>query len=676
MAERPGRRSWSDERLDAAFATIAPSAAPPGVLAGVHQGLAEEASRNRRRFRLALAGLSLAVTAVVAAAVVVGPWLVRGGPFVGAWFRVDPGDDGTSTFITDDFRFDFPSAWTVTDTAAAFSGGSAIAVLGTAPVPAACGSSPADVNCIYGQPLDPGTVRVVVGTRGFRGDSILDRADIENGTTRRVSVGGMPAILDELTASPDDPYRADLSLAWTIAWRTSLTNAVTIDVLARDPGSADARAAAEALIGSFAFNRPPRTLPPDDPTGVAQARAAIASADAGFRRGFQQVGGENHLGCQPDEPGSTRDTIITFSSGGDLGGGVPVTCSWTLAREGDHFWRVETDVDWAVDGRSGRGTEILWLDADGAVVRQVDEGENPPLVASPTPDPSQAAVRTETPATEPVGTPAPSTSPIASGDPIVSGARMQVLGLPVLSIDEALAGPVQDADGRVFAVRGWLTSRAAMVRCPYNLGDSPLLARCGEGWVFLLRDNQTIPITLTGRPPTGPFLNPLIRGSVDLRTLGATPQDAILVGHVADPRAASCPVGRRVECEAAFVVDRVLPTTAGVTNDPTPWLTSIQPPRAAADVWAYLATLHFTAERPLSIGLVDAPELATLEPALTGVTGLDAGPVWIIEVLWGGGEDPGHRTTIIVPDAAVEENRTTLTIIVDGEVQQSVTTIN
>ncbi len=76
------------------------------------------------------------------------------------------------------------------------------------------------------------------------------------------------------------------------------------------------------------------------------------------------------------------------------------------------------------------------------------------------------------------------------------------------------------------------------------------------------------------------------------------------------------------------------------------------------------------------MGLVDAPELATLEPALTGVIGLDTGPVWIAEVLWGGGEDPGHRTTIIVPDAAIEEGRATLTIIVDGEVQQSVTSIN
>ncbi len=658
MAEHHETRpSWTDERLESAFASLVPAEAPASVLASVADGLARDASRGHRRWALAIAGVSLALTAVVAAAVIAGPWLVRGGPFAGTWFRVDPGDDGTSTFATDDFRFDFPSSWTVTDTAAAFSGGSAIAVLGTAPVPAACGSGPADINCIYEQPLDPGAISVVVGTRGFRGGSILDRADIDNGTTSRVSIGRMPAILDELAVTPEDVYRADLSLSWTIATPTSLTNAVTIDVLARDPGSIEARTAAEALIASFVFNRPPRTLPPEDAAGIVAARAAIVSEGAAFARGFRQLAGENHLTCQPDQPASSRDTIITFSSGGDLGGGVPVTCSWTLAREGDVLWRIETHVDWAIGGRSGRGTEILWLDAGGTIVGQRDEGENPPLVRPASPDPSQAV------------------DPGASGDPVVSGTRMKAIGLDVLTIDEALAGPVNAADGREFAVRGWLTSRASSRRCVY-LGDtSPLLERCGEGRVFLLRDNQPIPPTLTGLPPRGPFLNPLIRGSVDLDTLGPEPQEAILVGHVGDPRAASCPADRRDACEAAFIVDRVLPATGATTNDPTPWLTGIEPPRATGAVWSYLAARR-TAEQRLSIGLVDSTELSTIQPALTGVEGIDAGPVWIVEVLGGPGEATGKRITIIVPDAAILDQRSILTIIVDGEVLRTLTTID
>jgi hypothetical protein len=249
-----------------------------------------------------------------------------------------------------------------------------------------------------------------------------------------------------------------------------------------------------------------------------------------------------------------------------------------------------------------------------------------------------------------------------------------VLGLDVLTVDEALAGPVKAADGREFAVEGWLTSRAAMVRCPYFGGVSPLLPRCGEDWVFLLQDNQTIPITLTGRPPIGPFLHPLIRGSIDLETLDAEPQEAILVGHVGDPRAASCPADRRTECETAFIVDRVLPAT-GTAGDPTPWLSSIEAPRPATAVWAYLATPR-PGEPRLSIGLVDSTELATLQPAITAADGIDAGPVWIVEVIGGPGEATGKRITIIVPDAAVDEHRTTLTIIIDGEVRRGVTIID
>ncbi|HYO42348.1 MAG TPA: hypothetical protein VES19_04050 [Candidatus Limnocylindrales bacterium] len=673
MAEHHGRPSWGDERLEAAFASLVPTEAPPEVLASVHERLDEDASRGRRRWALAIAGLSLALTAVVVAAVVAGPWLVRGGPFAGTWFRIDSGTDGTSTLLTDDFRFDFPATWTVTDTAAAFSGGSAIAVLGTAAVPAACGSGHVDINCVYASPLDPGTVQVVVRTRGFRGGSILDRTDIENGTTTRLSVGGMPAILDDFSVTPEDFYRADLSLGWTIAFPTSLTNAVSIDVLARDPGSAEARAAAEALIASFAFNRPPRTLPADDEAGIVAARAAIASEGAGFARGFGQLAGENHLTCQPDRPGVERETFITFSSGGDLGGGVPVTCSWTLAREGDVLWRVDTHVDWAADGRSGRGTEILWLDADGTIVAQRGEGENPPLVTPPGPDPSEAPAATEPPVPSP--TDSPVVDPGTSASPVVSGTGMKVLGLDVLTVDEALAGPAKAADGREFAVRGWLTSRAMMMRCPYRPNVSPLLPGCGEGWVFLLRDNQAIPLTVSGQPTQGPFLNPLIRGSVDLETLGSTPQDAILVGHIGDPRAASCPAEQRAACEAAFIVDRVLPATGADTNDPTPWLTGIEPPRTTGAVWAYLATWR-TGEQRLSIGIVDSTELASIQPALSGVEGIDAGPVWIVEVLGGPGEATGKRITIIVPDAAVREQRSILTIIVDGEVLRSVTIID
>ena len=66
-----------------------------------------------------------------------------------------------------------------------------------------------DLNCVYEQRIEPGQIRLFVGTGAYRGQTIEDRAPIENGRTSRVWVGGMPAIVDAFDPRPDSFYGED-----------------------------------------------------------------------------------------------------------------------------------------------------------------------------------------------------------------------------------------------------------------------------------------------------------------------------------------------------------------------------------------------------------------------------------------------------------------------------------
>ena len=622
MAERPAAPvPWPDARLDAAFATLAPAVAPPHLASVVVRRLDDDRERRWHLPRPGAGRFALAaLVGVLAVALAVGSWAAPRGAITGSMFTVQPGPDGLSVFDAGTFRFTFPSAWSAIDTGTAFSGGSVLAVLTTLPPEARCGAGHLDINCIYEQALDAGTIRVVVGSTAFRGATIFDRADVEavSGTTTRATIAGMPAILDEMTIAGSF-YREDLNLRWQIGMPGQVSNAVSIEVLARDPGAADARAATAALVASFAFTPPPaafETLPAE--SGPHLARLAIARLDQSFREGFGQTTGENHYSCQPDEPGAERATAIRFSAGGDLGGEAPVTCSWAVTAEGTAFWRVELHVDWTADGRSGRYTELDWIDGAGQLAGSSWSGEGPPAVPPPSPTPA----------------------PVES-----------ILGLPVMTVEQALTFMSTDTTGLEIAVRGWFGAPAIRHGCvPPDPSASPLQPRCGEELVRLMRD----PELLTGSKisPVGPSLNPLVRGSLDAEAPMPVPQDVIILGHVRDARASACAKADRAACAAAFVADRVVaatPWTAALAS-PTPWLDGLDTlPRDAAEVWEYLR-FAVDESRLLSIGVVDGARLATLEPAITDLH--DPGPVWVATVL--GRRNDKTLTeprTIVVPDS-------------------------
>ena len=389
-------RGWDDERLTSAFAVRASRAAgPPGdLVTKTLEQLRPEVRRHTIWGRLLPAGAALVLLIAAVGgglAMLGGP----GGPLGGGSGLVDFRDGPTPDLRTLDagtFALDFPTEWIAYDAGAPFSGGSSTAVLTTQPIEARCGDeSHVDINCVFEQRLEPGQLRIFVGTGAYRGNTILDRADIENGTSTRLTLGGMPAILDEFDVTPDDYYLADQSAGWAIATPTSLGRVIRIEFRARDPEAVAARTAVDALVASFRFAPPPTPLPDDPEAAVAAARTALDAEAAGFRQGFVPAddAAQTYLDCLGARPDVVERLDVSYGPGGALGWRVTVDCRWAVAADTGPFWRIDTTWDWSKNGGSGTYTETTWIDATSAILGSTFAGEPLPAgAAEPTPTPA------------------------------------------------------------------------------------------------------------------------------------------------------------------------------------------------------------------------------------------------------------------------------------------------
>lgn len=384
MTQPSSATDWGDERLQAAFAArAAPVTVPADLVPATLGQLGAAAPRRTWAGRLLplVAALVLALGAVGGGfALLSGP----GGPLSGGvTFRDGPTPD-LRTLDAGSFAFDFPAEWHAEATSGSVgSGGSIIAVLTTQAIDERCrGIGGLDVNCVYEQRLEPGTIRIVVGTGGYRGSTIFDRAAIDNGSTTRLKVGGMPTILDEFEVTPDDYYLADQSATWQIALPTSLSNVVRLEFMARDPDAVVARASVDEIAASFRFTPPPTPLPADLGQGVALGRTMLDAQVASFRQGYvrpDDVDSVTYLDCLPPTTGEDRVVLVQYGPGGDLGWNVLVRCRW-MASAGDDgpFWRIDAVYEWTAGEMFGRYRESYWMDAAGAVVAMSNSGEVPP----------------------------------------------------------------------------------------------------------------------------------------------------------------------------------------------------------------------------------------------------------------------------------------------------------
>jgi hypothetical protein len=280
------RDPWDDERLRAAFAARASRASAADLATTTITALRARPARQPvwRRMLARAAAAAVIVIGVTSGFAM----LLNGDRGASGLFRDGPKPD-LKTFDSGEFAFEYPADWLGYDTTVAFSGGSSIAVLGTQPVESRCGDERhVDVNCVYEQPLEPGDIRVFVGTGAFRGGTVLDPPDIENGTTTRHTVAGMPAVLDEYDPQPDSFYREDLSLSWSIGRPGLLSNVIRIELRAREPVGrrprsvvAEVRAALDSLIASFRFDAAALASPADPWAGkTAVGLPTISVSDA------------------------------------------------------------------------------------------------------------------------------------------------------------------------------------------------------------------------------------------------------------------------------------------------------------------------------------------------------------------------------------------------------------
>jgi hypothetical protein len=150
----------------------------------------------------------------------------------------------------------------------------------------------------------------------------------------------------------------------------------------------------------------------------------------------------------------------------------------------------------------------------------------------------------------------PTAGPIGSAGPTT-------FGLPVLSVDDAVAIRDSGVDDREIAIHGFLSGRVTM-SCPFiPHPPNPTELRCAGAFTWLMSAPESIVFrngdSVTVHGPTGPALNP---GLALVDTTGvmsdsdvATP--VAFIGHFDDRRADLCAVDIRPTCADTFIVDRI-----------------------------------------------------------------------------------------------------------------------
>jgi hypothetical protein len=304
---------WDDDRLDSAFAARASRTATPLDLARATSAALRArpvATPFWRRLMAPAAAAVLAAVAIAGGVVLIGG--ERGAsPLVD--FRAGPTAD-QRTLDAREFAFEFPAEWQAYDSSASGSGFSSIAVLGTLPVEPSCGDERhVVITCVNERRLAPAEARMVVSTGTLLSGPLATRPDIDNGETTRLSIDGRTAILDDVEADGDDYYGANLSLHLYIERPGDTSSIVLIDLFARDPGAADARAVMQTVIETFRFDLAAVPAPSDFWAGrsavglpIISVSEAIAISDAGIDDREIAVHGWFHpiplVGCPAPPP--------------------------------------------------------------------------------------------------------------------------------------------------------------------------------------------------------------------------------------------------------------------------------------------------------------------------------------------------------------------------------------
>ena len=281
------------------------------------------------------------------------------------------------TFHGGGISFDHPSTWDVAESHTAFSMGSIIAVTGTADL-SGCGD-PVDVNCAYAAPLDPGDVRVVIGTGASPGSSVEEPP---GGFT--ATIDGMPGIATGTGAIPQ--INQDEGRSWQIGMPGVVDNWYTIDAAMRGPGLDDLRAQVDHLARSIRFDQHPPALP-DDPDEIdAIVGRAVEALDRDARTSYDS----KYYACFPRRVGESAPVVIEDGPGGPLSGPIQVRCAVSVARSPVGLFEMTLSASW--DAGPGYPADsyrqTVYVNGDGELGAMYNHNETFfPVIEPKTPGP-------------------------------------------------------------------------------------------------------------------------------------------------------------------------------------------------------------------------------------------------------------------------------------------------
>jgi hypothetical protein len=307
------------------------------------------------RGRLPRLAAAAAAVAVIGAALGVG--LFIGGRLpAGTGISAEDGE-----FHGGGLSFRYPESWTVYPANAVGSFGSIFAVIGTADLSDCRGSGGyVDVNCAYAHRLEPGTVRLVVGTAAGLGMPRFPDRKPPGGW--QLFVDGLPALVEE--SGPNAADASDLSVNWTMA------TGYTLSASLRGPGIDQMREQLDALVASIRFDEAPPPLPTGEAGAIAAAEAAMMAIDTIDRSSREY--GSDFYGCFPRDPGTSQTAIVNGgpgNPGSPLPEPVTLTCSIEIVANELREWELTLTASWLAGDSFPAGSyeQLLTLHADGSV---------------------------------------------------------------------------------------------------------------------------------------------------------------------------------------------------------------------------------------------------------------------------------------------------------------------
>ncbi|HEY4228097.1 MAG TPA: hypothetical protein VGM49_07145 [Candidatus Limnocylindrales bacterium] len=278
---------------------------------------------------------------------------------------VTPVPTGLARFEGTGWHLDYPAAWSrYPGMPSRYS--ATIGILTSQPVDTKTACETIDPT-VYCDPehvhLAPGAVLMWITIQGT-GPFLID--PVEKWTAPSY---GSPATLDGAPAVFSEADGGDgQEIDWTVTDPGNAFGAIELHFELVTPVEAVARDLAAAIVSSFAFDPPVRSLDP------AEAGAVVTATLAELKQE------EPGYDCFPGVPGTEHATTVTVIGGYELTHALPVRCTTSIETTPIGFWRVRFVARWetTAGGPKGSMTVTIWVNSNGGTAGYINDHSGPP----------------------------------------------------------------------------------------------------------------------------------------------------------------------------------------------------------------------------------------------------------------------------------------------------------